>query len=129
MSISNCLHVCIHYGRFWEFSFINWGMNFDSKGCIFFLFQEILACRIHKTVDGLPNFWNFWIWRKIVAPGTKFQAGVYEWEFPKLVIVEGEIIEAGFWKGIEHHIRGCGIVRLFNFFRYKFLSLFLFLRV
>ena len=49
------------------------GHQFDSNGCIFFLFQEILASRDHKIVDGLPNFEIFEFKGKLELQGLNFK--------------------------------------------------------
>ena len=49
------MHI-VHYGRFWETLYQNWGINLYFSGLIFILYLKILAFKAQKTVDHLPSF-------------------------------------------------------------------------
>ena len=59
--------------RFWEILSQNWGMNFDSSGCIFIPFLKILAFKVQKTADRLPSFGIFENKAKLQLQGLNFK--------------------------------------------------------
>ena len=63
----------MHYGCFWEILSQNWGMNFDSSGCIFISFLKVLATKVHKSADHLPSFGIFEIEAKLQLQGLNLK--------------------------------------------------------